>query len=307
MKGIFLLIVLLLAIPMLAQEATPEVAPLQLNVAIRAEFQVDNETPLVGEPFTVSLIVEANSDIVILSWAEFEEPIEVLETGEIETETLVSEIRYTRNYEVVIWDVGDYLSPEVVLTYRQGGVTNSVAVSSFFVQVPIQIINAEDAILRPFKPAIDLPYTSPYVYVGIGLVIFVVLMIIARLLQVSRQNIVQIVRASPAEKAIAVLEDLKVQHLSAATIYELVANNLREYIQEQFAIEAVEMTTVELMGILREKAIFPKEHQSRLLRVLEQADLVKFAKFQPDETNSNRLVNFAIKWLKETERLQEDV
>ena len=77
-------------------------------------------------------------------------------------------------------------------------------------------------------------------------------------------------------------------------------------VQDLFDIEAVEMTTAELMGVIREKAIFPKEHQGRLLRVLEQADLVKFAKFQPDETNSNRLVNFAIKWLKETERLQKN-
>ena len=305
--GQILLIALLLVIPVQSQEVTQE-APLPvLNDAIRAEFQVDNESPLLGEPFNVTVIVDAASDIEILTWVNFEDPVEVIEEGEVESEVLVSDIRSTRNYEVVLWDVGDYLSPETLLTYRQGGATNSVAVSSFFVQVPAQIINAEDAVARPLKPAIDLPYVSPTIYIGIGIGIFVLMLIIARLIQISRKNVVQIVRASPAEKAIAVLEDLKVQNLAPATMYELVANNLREYIQSQFAIEAVEMTTVELMAALREEAIFPKDHRNRLQKVLEQADLVKFARFQPDETNSNRLVNFAIKWLKETERLQKDV
>ena len=53
--------------------------------------------------------------------------------------------------------------------------------------------------------------------------------------------------------------------------------------------------------------IFPKNHRRQLQGVLEQSDLVKFARFQPDKTSSTRLVNYAIKWLKETERLQQDV
>ena len=305
-RRLFLLLALLFVIPVQAQEVTQEPPPPVLNDAIRAEFQVDNTSPLLGEPFNVTLVVEASSDIEILTWVEFDEPVEVLEAGEVESEVLVSEMRHTRNYEVVLWDVGEYLSPEILLTYRQGGATNSVAVSSFFVQVPVQIINAEDAVARPLKSPIDLPYTSPTIYIGIGIGVFILLLIVARLIQISRKNVVQIVRASPAEKAIAVLEDLKVQNLSPASIYELVANHLREYIQSQFAIEAVEMTTVELMAALREQDIFPKEHRNRLQKVLEQADLVKFARFQPEETHSTRLVNFAIKWLKETERLQKD-
>ncbi len=307
---LFLYLVMILAalfvVPVEAQEVTQEAPPPVLNDAIRAEFQVDNSSPLLGEPFNVTVVVEASSDIEILTWVEFDEPIEVLEAGEVESEVLVSEMRHTRNYEVVLWDVGEYLSPEILLTYRQAGATNSVAVSSFFVQVPAQIINAEDAVARPLKSPIDLPYTSPTIYIGIGIGIVILLLILARLIQVSRKNVVQIVRASPAEKTIAVLEDLKVQNLSPAMMYELVANHLREYIQSQFAIEAVEMTTVELMSALREHDLFPKEHRNRLQKVLEQADLVKFARFQPDESHSNRLVNFAIKWLKETERLQKN-
>lgn len=304
MKRFLSVIIFLLVLPVQAQDGTP--APLVLNDAIRAEFQTDNESPLLGEPFNVLLIVEANSGIEILTWAEFEAPVEVIEEGEVESEAMSSGIRYTRNYELILWDVGNYLSPETSLRYRQGGTTSSVAVRSFFVQVPSQIINPEDAVLRPFVPPIDLPYVPPYVYVVIVLIVVIVVMIVARLIQISRRNVVEIVNASPAEKAIAVLEDLKVQNLNAGTIYELVADNLREYIQDQFGVEAVEMTTVELMGVLREQGIFPKEHRNRLQRVLEQADLVKFARFQPDETNSSRLVNFAIKWLKETERLQNN-
>lgn len=287
-----------------AQDVTATPPPAQINALIHAEFEVDNESPQLGEPFQVSIIITADPQIQILSWVDFTEPIEVLNEGEIESVAEGNMTRHTRTYEVVLWAVGDYLSEGALISYQSGGNVSSVPVSSFYVQVPIQISNPEDAVLRPSVPPIDLFYISPWVFVGFGLLVVIATMILSRLIQLSRQGVVQIVRASPAEKAIAELEDLKIQQLPASAIYEMVANNLRQYIEGQFEIEAVEMTTVELIGILRQSDIFPKNHRQRLQGVLEQADLVKFARFQPDSTSSLRLVNYAIKWLKDTERLQ---
>lgn len=307
MKRLFLLFLLLFTVTIQAQEEatpTPTAPPPVLNEAIRAEFEVDNTAPVLGEPFHVMLIVEADSTIEILSWASFEPPLEVLEESEIAIETVGDRVRYSRNYRVVLWDVGDYLSGEILLSYRQGVTVSSVTVSSFFVQVPIQIDNPEEASLRPPAPVVQIPYIPVSYYIGVAIAIVILVLIVARLIQLSRKGVIEIVRASPAEKAIAVLEDLKEQNLPASTVYELVANNLREYLRDRYDIDAVEMTTAELMAILRERDIFPQEHRNRLQRVLEQADLVKFARFQPDDTNSVRLVNFAIKWLRETERIQ---
>ncbi|MEL6525546.1 MAG: hypothetical protein AAFQ07_07530, partial [Chloroflexota bacterium] len=58
---------------------TPTPPPAQANSPVQAEFVVDNETPLLGEPFTVSLVVTAPRGTDVLNWAAFELPIEVLE------------------------------------------------------------------------------------------------------------------------------------------------------------------------------------------------------------------------------------
>jgi hypothetical protein len=127
-------------------------------------------------------------------------------------------------------------------------------------------------------------------------------MLISRLIQISKRQVTQVIATNPTQKTIAQLEDLKLQGLRPATIYQLVADNLRQYLQVQFEINAVEMTTVELLSALGPNPALSKEQKGRLKQILEQADLVKFARFQPDEVASTRLVNFAIKWLKEAGR-----
>ncbi|GAB5489961.1 MAG: hypothetical protein Phog2KO_01760 [Phototrophicaceae bacterium] len=312
MKRFFLLMILFLGVASIqAQEQpipTPTQPPARLNSPVRAEFAVDNQEPLLGEPFNVTILIRAPADVEILSWVTFNEPMEMLVEGDVLLTTEVDSafVLYERTYTVVLWEVGEYLSEGALIVYQLGADTGSTPVSSFYVQVPSQISNPDDVLLRPSAEPIDLPYISPWIFVGVVAIMIIVGMIIARLLQISRQGVVQIVTASPADKAIAELEDLKDQQLPASTIYELVANNLRQYIEDQFAVEAVEMTTVELMGILRQRNLFPKNHRQQLQDVLEQSDLVKFARFQPDKASSLRLVNYAIKWLRETERLQEN-
>lgn len=303
----FLLCCLFLATPIYAQTATPEPPPPTLNSLVTAGFTVDNSTPLLGEPFFVTITVDAPDSTAILNWPTFDPPMVVIEEGDvIESDQEAGLTQYTRTYEVVLWEVGEYLSPGVLLTFEYNNVLSSVAVSSFYVQVPAQIVNFEEATLRPAVAPIYLPYISPWVYVGIITGFVIGAMIIARVIQVSQRGMVKIVTASPAEKAIAELEDLKEQKLPAAAIYELVANNLRQYIEGQYEVEAVEMTTVEVIGALRQEKLFHKAHRRKLQSVLEQADLVKFARFQPDDISSFRLINYAIKWLKETERMQYD-
>src|SRR5690606_7071000 len=156
-----LLILLLITLPIQAQsDTTPTPPPAQINAAIRAEFSVDNEEPLLGEPFNVSIIITAAPEIEILSWVEFSYPLVVIEEGDVESIPDNLMIRHTRTYKVVLWEVGEYLSEGALISYQQGDAVSSVPVSSFYVQVPIQIINPEDAELRPSVPAVYLFYIS---------------------------------------------------------------------------------------------------------------------------------------------------
>jgi hypothetical protein len=309
------LIFLLFSLPIQAQEATPEVTepspevteapPLpEINSPVKVILEADNEVPLLGERFELTVTITAPGNAEILSWPEFpeDEALEVLEIGEIEASILEDTITYTRIYQVILWETGDYLSPEMLVPYQLNGPTSSTVVRSFAVLVPSQVDNPESAAPKPAVAPIDLPYIPPWVYAGIIAMIVLVLMLISRLLQLSKTQVSQLIATTPTQKTIAQLEDLKLQGLPPATIYQLVADNLRQYLQIQFEINAIEMTTAELINALSDNPTLSKEQKQRLKLVLEQADLVKFARFQPDDVASTRLVNFAIKWLREAGR-----
>lgn len=290
--------------PTQSQEAT-EAPPLpEVNNSVTVVLAVNNETPLLGERFELTVIITAPTGVEIIEWLEFpaEEALEVLEISEIEESVSENTTTYTRIYHVILWQTGEYISPEMVLPYRFNSPTAWALVRSFAVTVPSQVDNLESADPKPSVPPIDLPYISPWVYVGIIAAIAFVVMIITRVLQLSKGQVSQAIVTTPTQKAIAQLEDLKAQNLPPAKIYQFVADNLREYLQIQFEIDAIEMTTAELNDFLRSNSTLSKEQKRRLQQVLEQADLVKFARFQPDDLASTRLINFAIKWLGEAGR-----
>jgi len=64
--------------------------------------------------------------------------------------------------------------------------------------------------------------------------------------------------------------------------YSDVSDTLREYIEERYAINAMEYTTDEtLRSFKRQKNLLTEKSFSQLKDILTLADLVKFAKYQP--------------------------
>ena len=95
------------------------------------------------------------------------------------------------------------------------------------------------------------------------------------------------------ERAALELERLKnKEFLEAGKIkefYSELADILRRYLERGFQVETLELTTLELVKILKEKN-FGAEILQRVKHVLENSDLVKFAKFIPPRTLADELM-----------------
>lgn len=100
----------------------------------------------------------------------------------------------------------------------------------------------------------------------------------------------QIVYKTPIEKALALLKQLDQKKLlekgEVKTFYSEMTDITRNYLEESLEIPAMESTTSELMALLQQvvkqkKYPFSKELLQNLEKILQQADLVKFAKSQP--------------------------
>jgi hypothetical protein len=101
------------------------------------------------------------------------------------------------------------------------------------------------------------------------------------------------------------LAEFKKVHVSnpaPAVVYENVSNALRRYIQGRFAVTAEELTTQELMADLVNLETLSDRRKRELGYLLEQADLVKFARMQPQSKSAEKILNVAQQWVTAVEQ-----
>ena len=95
------------------------------------------------------------------------------------------------------------------------------------------------------------------------------------------------IEISPQELALKKLNVLALKKLASNGFikehYAELTFILREYLEKQFGIPALESTTEETLGYLKNRD-FPKHLARALQSLLEQADLAKFAKIIPPES-----------------------
>ena len=82
--------------------------------------------------------------------------------------------------------------------------------------------------------------------------------------------------------------------------YVGVSQVLRVYLEERFALHAPERTTEEFLRELEQSTQLVRDHGSDLQQFLSQCDLVKFAKFVPDEAQHQRTYQLAESFIEST-------
>lgn len=107
----------------------------------------------------------------------------------------------------------------------------------------------------------------------------------------------------PHQLALEQLEELRHEKLwqngKVKAYYTRLSDIVRVYIETQFPVNAVEMTTYEIMQAVRFLGINP-EALNKLSATLELADLVKFAKAQPTALENDLCLQHLIDFVKES-------
>jgi hypothetical protein len=80
-----------------------------------------------------------------------------------------------------------------------------------------------------------------------------------------------------------------------------VSNTLRTYLEERFSLRAPERTTEEFLVELRSSRQLTVDQKQSLGEFLESCDLVKFARFEPNETTLRQLHDAALRLVDETQ------
>jgi hypothetical protein len=147
-------------------------------------------------------------------------------------------------------------------------------------------------------PPVDYSLISPWlVFVGVFIALAVIGLIgwfIAKSLRHPTPP------KPPRERALALLEQIRSQ-ITTLNPYRFsirVSDILRQYVTEAFGLPVTRQTSVEFLNGLRNSSSFSEDDQSLLEDFLNRCDLIKFARYEATTSDSELLLEEAIRFVK---------
>jgi hypothetical protein len=162
--------------------------------------------------------------------------------------------------------------------------------------------------LRDIAPPIEIPSGSAWLWWTLGTIALVVaLILLARWLQRRRQQLL-IAPPIPAHiRARQKLEEALALIAQPKPFCIAVSDALRAYLEERFTFRAPERTTEEFLYELQATTHLTSAQKTSLGDFLTNCDLVKFAKYEPGESELRDLHSSALRLVEETEPRPEPV
>ena len=270
--------------------------------------KIATDTILTGHPFDYSLDIRMPKDFII-NWNELKDTlnksVEVISRSEIKEQPIdnSSDILLTQHLTLTSFDTGYVEIPSIGIKYYKSAKDTSVYTSYtdyMYVYVEAAAIDTTMAyrpIKTPIKQNITIEETVPFVGGGIILA-GLVLLIIYIVRRLRKKTNIEEEEVKPQIPAIVTarekMEQLKESNLWQSGKYKDYYTDLtgiaREYLEGQFNIDAIEMTSDEILDEVRkiqlDNLIF-----SKLQNTLITSDLVKFAKATPSPAENENAFN----------------
>ena len=267
----------------------------------------------VGDPVTVELRVEAPAGAQV----EFPRPpaskqFEILDVTAVPPGTEGNDKAWRGRYRLAVFDVGDIVLPPwsvQVHADSQATVVRTDSIRLYVHSVLDDSLAAAD--IRDLKGQADVPVPLPrWLWFVLGGLLLAALGLWWWLRR--RRHQVAVTPVAPPlpahELALAELRKLEAQQLPGAgkikEHYVRLSEILRAYLERspQFGFAALEETTDEILRELRERDYSPRVVEA-LAGLCEEADLVKFAKYEPTIVECEASLDQVRRFVMESSRL----
>ena len=286
------------------------------NVVMYAKM--DSSAIWQGEQISIKLEVVQDKDAqveVLIPQNNLTDEIEIIKVTDGDTIDIKNNrIQIDREIIITSFDSGFYSIPPIKSVLNNDTfATEPLSLKVVPVQVDEENLDLKD-IKDVWSPRFVLfDYIPSYVWI-----ILLILLLICVGVYVynkyfrnrAKQETVAEVEIIPHEKALEELYKLKEEKLwqsgQEKLYYTQLIDILREYIDSRFSINAMEMTTTEILASLRANKE-TKLVENNLKIILEVADFVKFAKMRPLPEDNEASMRNAIKFVELTIPQKEEV
>ncbi len=204
-------------------------------------------------------------------------------------------IQETYILTMTVFELGDLKIPPITMPYQveagDAGEARTEPVSLKVNSVGAKITDKDD--IRPIKGPVSIGMTRFWTWVmGLlagALLVFLIIKIVLR--KIKEMGSAES-RKPAHERVLIEIKRLKdkgyLEEKKYKEFYSELSDVLRLYLERTFKVEALERTTSELLEELKQKR-FEATPLSQMKQVLEETDLIKFAKFIPDHNTAARL------------------
>ncbi|MBT3587465.1 MAG: DUF4381 domain-containing protein [Flavobacteriaceae bacterium] len=254
---------------------------------------IDTTQIRVGEEIIYSIQVEADSTaLVLFPEGQSFNPLEVIESYNIDTTRLQDKIRLIKKYGLTQFDSGNYtLPPQRIVINNKPFNTDSVNL-----EVANVVVDTTKQKMFHIKPAFEVEAPGFdfeklfYWIIPIFLIMGVVAFLFFRRRKRKKEELAK--QLPPYEEAIKALKELDHSHFlendNSKRYYSSLTEILKRYIGREVDDTALESTSNELIErlILHKDAgsfNFDTETINKIDKILKRADLIKFAKMKEQE------------------------
>ena len=272
------------------------------NFAFAQTSNLDTNAILIGEQINFSI---SNTISETEVWPTYDaflvEGIEIIKEGKLDTnDNLISQ-----NFIITAWDSGSYYIPPIAFSATsktQGLLLNVQA-----------IILVEGAELKDIKQPMEAPIGWSDIWPWLlGIVLLILIAYILKKYVFTKKEALKIEKPKviiPADiialKELITLEKAKIwQEGKIKEYHSSLSEIVRRYTEKRFQFIALELTTDEIIDELKSK--LNQEQIQNLKTLLQRADLAKFAKSKPIESENMESMLLAKNFVNNTKQKKEN-
>ena len=285
---------------------------------VEVEGKVNSTDVQVGKPFTLDLSLKVPYGWFV-GWNDFaidtlSEQIDIIKRGNVErTADADSNVIVKQQLTLMTFDTGQIQLPAVGLTYAQSFddpnrlMAYTDPINLYSTTITVDTTMAYKPIVEPIAAPIRMKEVFPWilavllaVLIGLGVWFFMK----RRNVHVDEDgNIVRGPVIPPYDKAVDDLKRLREEKMwqsgKVKEYFSSLTDIAREYIEGQFGVNAVEMTTDDILEEIK-PLHFSKETYNKLKDTMEVADLVKFAKYSASTLESDTALSSMTEFVNES-------
>ena len=273
------------------------------------EVGLDTNTIKIGDQATLQIKLKIDN-INTINWPIFNDTIisglEIIEKSQIDTVKNSDSITLIQSFIITSWDSGVYQIPAFHFNANQKSSPLILNVQSIQVDTNGDIKDIKEPIATEFE------LQDILIYIIIFLIVLIIIYVLKKYVFAKRAKEIKLEKKEIEPSHIIALRELNniknsnLLNSGEIKIYHSkISEILRRYIENRYEFIALELPTSDILNKIHEKDIH-KNEINNLQRVLERADLAKFAKNKPEDKENQESIDLAVLFVENTKIILEN-